>query len=73
MQLLKFHVKFFSPASIDRCAYCPGELIMVTARATNNTTRDMAGMKAKLYKHVEYIAITKTKTCSETIAEIVGK
>ncbi|XP_065656482.1 arrestin domain-containing protein 3 [Hydra vulgaris] len=57
-------------ASIDRSAYCPGELIMVTAQARNNTTRDMAGMKAYLYKHVDYISTTKKKTCSEKVAEM---
>ncbi|XP_004207784.1 arrestin domain-containing protein 3 isoform X1 [Hydra vulgaris] len=59
-------------ASIDRSAYCPGELIFITAEALNNTTRNMAGMKAQLYKHVEYIASHKRKCCSEKIAVIQG-
>ncbi|XP_065679649.1 arrestin domain-containing protein 3 isoform X3 [Hydra vulgaris] len=59
-------------ASIDRKAYCPGELILITAEAQNSTTRNMAGMKAQLYKHIEYIAKGKRKHCSEKIAIIHG-
>ncbi|XP_065656475.1 arrestin domain-containing protein 3-like isoform X2 [Hydra vulgaris] len=58
--------------SIDRRAYCPGEHILITAKVQNNTTTDMNGMIAKLYRHVEYcgkaIVFKKFKTTSEKIA-----
>ncbi|XP_047138082.1 arrestin domain-containing protein 3 [Hydra vulgaris] len=59
-------------ASIDRSAYCPGEIILITAEAGNSTTRDMTGMKAQLYKHIEYIANHGRKRCSEKVAAIQG-
>lgn len=58
--------------SIDRGAYCPGEVAFVNANVQNNSTRDMTALKAKVVQTIHYIATRKTKHITHTIAKMNG-
>lgn len=43
---------FSLAGSIDRAAYCPGEIVYITSYVQNQSTRDMRAMKAKIVQTV---------------------
>ena len=58
--------------SIDRAAYCPGEIVYITSYVQNQSTRDMRAMKAKIVQTVQYRSSKKTKPITSVIDKIKG-
>ena len=58
--------------SIDRAAYCPGEIVYITSYVQNQSTRDMRAMKAKIMQTVQYRSSKKTKPITSVIDKIKG-
>ncbi|XP_057295499.1 arrestin domain-containing protein 2-like [Hydractinia symbiolongicarpus] len=59
-------------ASIDRAAYCPGEIALINAEVQNHTSRNMKALKAKLVQEIQYHATRKVKQEYKTISKVVG-
>lgn len=55
------YMLFSLVGSIDRAAYCPGEIIYITSNVQNQSTREMRPMKAKIVQTVQCRSSKKTK------------
>ena len=63
-------------ANIDRGCYCPGEAILINAQVNNLTSREMNGMKARLYQSIKFhssgVGINATKHEWKKVGELRG-
>ena len=59
-------------ASIDRKCYCPGEAILVSADVTNQSSRDMTNLHAKIIQTIEFHARTEIKYVERERGRLVG-